>query len=109
MARLPTVSNLVLLVAGPVVWAVHFLAIYGFTGVVCARPGVDAGILAWGVPVAGAAAIALLGLLVLGARRAASRDGQRPFTHQVGQGLAAFAALAIAWETLPVFLAPPCL
>ena len=109
MARLPALPDLVLLVAGPVVWAVHFLAIYAFTGVVCARPGVDAGIVAWGVTIGGAAAIALLAVLVLGARRAASREERRPFAQQVGQGLAAFAALAIAWETLPVFLAPPCL
>jgi hypothetical protein len=109
MGRLPAVSDLVLLVAGPVVWALHFLAIYGFTGVVCARPGVDAGIVAWGVAIGGVVAIALLAVLVLGARRAASREARRPFAQHVGQGLAAFAALAIVWETLPVFMAPPCL
>jgi hypothetical protein len=109
MAGMPTVSHRVLLAAGPVVWAVHFLAIYGFTGIVCARPGVDAAVLAWGVALAGVAAIALLALVVLAARRAGSGEGERPFALHVGQGLAAFAALAIAWETLPVFLAPPCL
>lgn len=108
MARLPTVSNTVLLVAAPVVWAVHFLAIYGFTGVVCARPAVDAGIVAGGVAGLGLAAIAVLALAALAARRAASQDGRRPFVHQVGLGLCGFAALAIVWETLPVFLAAPC-
>ena len=31
--------DLLLLFAGPIVWGLHFLAIYGFTGVACARPG----------------------------------------------------------------------
>ena len=109
MARIPRVSGHVLLAAGPVMWAVHFLAIYGFTGVVCARPAVDAGIVAWGVVGLGLAAIAVLVLVALGARRTASQTGSRPFAQQVGLGLAAFAALAIVWETLPVFLAAPCL
>lgn len=107
MARLPTVSNTILLVAGPIVWAVHFLAIYGFTGIVCARPTLEDSVVTWGVLGAGVAAIAGLAFVVLGAWREGAKEG-RPFARQVGAGLAAFAALAIVLETLPVFLATPC-
>jgi len=108
MARRPTASNTVLLVAAPVVWALHFLVVYGFTGVVCARPAIDPRVVPWGVLAAGIAAVALLAAIVLGVRRTAPEEGQGGFARQVGSGLAALAGLAIAWETLPVMLSVPC-
>lgn len=100
--------DFLLLMAGPVVWAVHFLAIYSFTGVICARPALPTSLVTWGVTLAGVAAIAVLALLFLWVRPRAPDADDRHLVRQVGIGLAALSALAIVWETLPLFLAVPC-
>jgi hypothetical protein len=87
--------------AGPLCWALHFAAIYGFTGLACARGMADA------VPVAVAAFTLVAGgaaaaVLWLSLRRRES------FEHWLAAALAAAALLAIAWEALPALLVPAC-
>lgn len=89
------------MVAGVVIWALHFAAIYAFTGVACARhvPG----------PVPLAIALATLvgagacALIVIAELR--QRQG---FESWMTGGLAAVALLAIVWEAVPVLVVTPC-
>jgi hypothetical protein len=95
------VSRALWLASGAIVWSVHFLVIYGFTGIACAH-GRD-----WEAPwVVGVATMvaALLALAI--ARRGWRRRGE--FEHALSAGLAAFALLAILWEGLAVLLVAPC-
>ena len=87
--------------SGVIVWAVHFVAIYGFTGLACAR-GWHA-VLPWGVGGATliAAAIAVMLLARALPRRAAFEDA-------LVAGLAAFALLAIVWEGISILVVAPC-
>ena len=87
--------------AGPLCWAVHFAAIYGFTGIACAR-GMAATV-PWTIAaITFAAASAAVAVIVVALRR---RDS---FEHWLASALAAAALVAIAWEALPAWLVPPC-
>lgn len=100
--------DFLLLMAGPVVWAVHFVAIYSLTGIVCARPELPRSLVTWGVTLMGVAAIAALAAIFLWMRPRVADAAVRRFLLQVGIGLAALSGLAIVLETLPLFLAAPC-
>lgn len=109
----PFTHDFLLLFSGPIVWAAHFLTIYGWIGVLCAHgyPGgtwLDLGLPAWSVLLASTAAAAAIAAIGLRARsRAASPDNRR-FVLWMTRALAALSLLAIAWETLTVFLVPAC-
>lgn len=87
--------------SGVIVWAVHFIGIYGFTGLACAR-GWHAAV-PWGVGAATALAAAVAAMLLARAlpRRAAFEDA-------MVVGLAGFALLAIVWEGISIFMVAPC-
>lgn len=87
--------------SGVIVWAVHFAAVYGFTGLACARG--MAAIVPWGVGAATLVALAVAALLVW---RGVGRHGE--FENGMATGLAAFALLAIAFEGVPLFMGNPC-
>ena len=87
--------------SGAVIWALHFGAIYGLTGLACARgwqAAVPPGIALATV----VAAILALAVLVAGWRRRAQ------FESWMTAGIAALALLAILWEALPVLIVPIC-
>ena len=89
------------LAAGPLAWAVHFLAIYAFTGVACARA----------MPASIPWAIALVTIAAAGvcvAVLAHTLRARESFEHWLAGALAAAALVAIAWEALPVLLVRPC-
>ena len=99
----------------PAVWALHFLAIYGFTALACARNartgllGIDA------VPWLVGGATVVAASLLLSTIWTAVRDGRRRastdatvFVHWLTAATACIVLIAIAWETLPIFLVPVC-
>ena len=86
---------------GVIVWALHFAAIYGITGLACARgwEGIVApAIVAATVPAAAAA----LYFIVAGWRR------REVFEHWLSASIAGFALLAIIYEAYPVLVIPTC-
>ena len=87
--------------SGVIVWAVHFLAIYGFTGLACAR-ALDRAV-PWGVGAMTLLAAAGAALLLA---RAVPRRAD--FESALVAGLAGFALLAILWEGLAVVMVAPC-
>jgi hypothetical protein len=87
--------------SGVIVWSVHFMAIYGFTALACAREFAHAVFPA--VAVATLVAVALLiPIMVTGFRRRAE------FEYWMAASLAALALIAVVWEALPVVLVPAC-
>lgn len=107
-----TGHDLLLLFAGPITWGLHFLAIYGFTGVACARPGAGVQWLGlswqgWVVIVAGLVAAAVLAACSR-TRPRSNLVHNREFLRMTGLALNGLALLAIVWETLAVVMLPGC-
>lgn len=112
MPRSTFTHDILLLFAGPLVWAAHFIAIYGLMGVACARAA--PGVRWWGVDWAGWTVVAMglvsVAVLVLWlrSRPATTLAHNRRFLRLSSLALAGLAMLAIGWETLAVFLIPSC-
>ena len=87
--------------AGVIVWTLHFAAIYGVTGLACARGWTS--IIAPSIVAATAlAAAACLAIIVAGWRRRAE------FESWLSASVAALALVAIVYESIPVLIVPPC-
>ena len=117
MRPAPAVPALLFLTGGLGIWAVRFLAGYGFTAVACAKGWradaiagigvVQLGLVAMSVVALGGCGILLV--RALGDRASARRsDPGGGFIGSIAALVAALAMLAIVWETLPVFLVPAC-
>ena len=102
-----------LLFSGPIVWAIHFLFVYSFTGVLCARPAwhpqwLGIGLLEWGIGSAAIVALAFLAFIHIGRRRKEVAETNAAFIGRTGAALALLSSLAIVWESLPLLLVPAC-
>lgn len=106
--------SFLLIFSGPIIWAVHFLAIYGAAGVICARPAAARlqwlGLHAadWSTLVASVAAIAVISGIVVRTHRQQAHAGHAGFTPWMAAGLGLLSIIAIVWETLPILLIPSC-
>lgn len=104
--------SFLLIFSGPIIWAVHFLAIYGLTGIVCARPatarllwlGMNAA--SWGTLAASLVAVSMIGIISL--RTYPGSRSEYAFTPWMAVALGMLSIIAILWETLGVFLVPAC-
>lgn len=113
MTRSAFIPDFLLIFSGPIVWAIHFVAIYGWTGLICARPGWDTEwmslpLIAWGVLGASVVAVAVIAFLAFGLHVERGEEENPRFTRWLTKALAGFSILAIVWETIPVFLVPAC-
>lgn len=87
--------------AGVIVWTLHFAAIYGVTGLACARGWTS--IVAPSIGAATAlAAAACIAIIVAGWRRRAE------FESWLSASVGALALVAIAYEAIPVLIVPIC-
>lgn len=112
MRASPFTHDFLLLFSGPLIWALHFIAIYGFTGVLCARPGTNASwlglsVATWVLVAAAVAAVAAIAACMAVAPRDTARENRR-FVRWVARGLGGLAIVAIAWETMSVLLIQGC-
>ncbi|HEX6003154.1 MAG TPA: hypothetical protein VFZ14_04065 [Burkholderiales bacterium] len=87
--------------AGIVIWGVHFAFIYGFTALACARG--EPNIVPWLVLLSSAVAATLAGIVMVKGFRA-----RCAFIEWMSASVAAFALIAIAYETLTALLSPSC-
>jgi hypothetical protein len=101
--------------AGLLIWAVHFLVIYGVTGLACAGRFADARVLGIGIlelTIVAATVLALLAAATVLVRTLRSgkraEGGTLPFLRWVAAMVAVLALVAIAWGGLPVLLVPEC-
>jgi hypothetical protein len=86
---------------GAIVWAAHFMAIYGITALACARGSPS--LVPWAVAIATIVAVGLLFFLIW-----VSFKDIGAFGNWVSVAVAGVALLAIVWETVPVLLLPAC-
>lgn len=101
------------MLAGPILWAVHFLFVYAVNGVACARPPLHGGWLdvplsSWIIIAASLLTLAAMALAYLCLRTRTPRLGDAQFVPWLAGALSLLSALAVVWETLPVLLAPGC-
>ncbi len=89
------------LASGVVVWAAHFLVIYGFSALACARGFASA--IQPVIAVAGVVAVALLAAII--ARGWISRAR---FEHWLSAAIALLALVAVVYETLPAWTVEAC-
>jgi hypothetical protein len=96
-------------IAAPVVWALHFTAIYVINALACAR-GIGAGHVPLSIAIASVPAFAaILYLTGLSWRRA--RPGEEeaePFLNWLGFLLCALVLIALTWNVLTILLVPAC-
>ena len=85
---------------GPLLWALHFALIYGFTALACARGFAQA------VPFTVAGATLVLGVLAAFVILRGSRKDD--FIDWLAAALGGFALLAIVLEAIPAFMVPAC-
>ena len=100
----------------PLVWAAHFLALYAFTALACARSGTSGwfgiGAVPWFIgAVTLAAAAALLVTIGIAGRhgwRAEAVPEPAGFVRWLSAAGAGVALLAVLWEALAVIWVPVC-
>ena len=85
--------------SGPLLWALHFALLYGFTALACARGFAHS--VPWVIAVA---------TLVLGAAAGFFiwRSPREQFIGWLGAALAAVSLLAMVWQAVPVLIVPAC-
>lgn len=114
------VRKIAFLFGGLVVWAAHFLLVYGANGVVCARKlagtvvggiGIVPAIVA-GATIVAVAAVGAIGLAALAGRGpgiAGEPDpGLRAFWRFTTLTIAGLALVSILWTAVPVLVIRPC-
>lgn len=110
------VSELLLCLGGPIIWAVHFFVMYGASTLAClnssARHSTPFFVFAFSLTLV--AIFAVLGLTAWQVARASHRetsgdqtDGRR-FLRTISILLGSATLLAIAWATLPLLMLPSC-
>lgn len=114
------VAKFTFLLSGLIVWAVHFLFVYGVNGIACARPqlgpDVQAGsfvpatvLVATAFCVAATCGIALVALKDYGPGISAEEDASlREFWRFTTATNAGLAAIAILWTAVPALFIRPC-
>ncbi|MFC7397516.1 hypothetical protein ACFQU1_09965 [Chelatococcus sp. GCM10030263] len=120
MATAGFVSKIAFLMGGFLVWAAHFLLVYGFNGLACAR-GFDrtmllgVGTVPFVVGVATLIALALDALIFAAAVAghgpgiSGEPDGSlRRFWRYVTGAIAVFSFVAVLWDGLPALIIEPC-
>ena len=105
-------STALRVLAGPLVWATHFLAIYAITALLCERSSAQTPVLEflpWAIACATlVAAAALFTIIAMSLRERRNQRSAARFVHWLSATLAALALLAVLWETLPAMLVPAC-
>ena len=108
-------SALVRMSAPLVIWALHFLVIYGLTAIACARGfaatrvlGLDA--VSWGIALATfVAAGAMLFTIGVAVRQLRPQsDGTAAFVNWMSAAAGGLALVGVLWEAVPVLVVPVC-
>ena len=101
------------MLAGPIIWAVHFLAVYSVHGIACARPALASDWLglsasAWIILVLSVSALASMALAYRCLHTRIPAPGNPRFLPWLAGTLSLLSALAVVWETIPLLWLPAC-
>jgi hypothetical protein len=88
---------------GLLVWAAHFAALYGVTGLACARGFPDS--VPWTIGGVTLAALAANAALALSGLRAVAASDVLDWLTAAG---AAISTVAVMWQALPIVMIPIC-
>ena len=109
MATAAARAGLTASIVSPLVWAVHFTAIYVINALACAR-GIGAGYVPLAIAIASVPAfLSVLYLTWHSWQHARPREDEaEPFLNRLGLLLGAMILIALAWNLLTVLLVPAC-
>lgn len=103
------------LIAGPIIWAAHFLFINTINALLCARPSSGLSNVALGLPVsswiilmASVLALGVMAWVTIRQRQRSGPGGRAAFSAALTRSLCLLSALAVIWQTMPVFLVSEC-
>jgi hypothetical protein len=114
------VLKLLFFLGGLLIWGSHFLFVYGFNGIACARGFDRNAVFGIGIVPLTVAVVTVLAMaasiLIVGLAVAGRGPG---ITHECDQALqqfwrlgtavvASFSTIAVAWTGLPALIIPPC-
>lgn len=111
MTVTPFTRAFLLMFSGPLIWTVHFLAIYVFVALACARRFADvewlgAGVAQWTVGVLTLASVAAVAMILLCYRRIDRNAAD--FVRWTTFALGALSVVAMVWEAVPAYVVPTC-
>lgn len=105
--------ELLFLIAGPTIWLAHYLFIYTVNAVACARSamadqwlGLSAS--SWIIVAGGVLALGGMAVATRRQRQRVRASGSPAFHAWLTAALCVLSAVAVIWETMPVFLMPAC-
>jgi len=113
--RAPFGIELVYLLAGPLIWSAHYLFIYAVNALRCARsPALLSGMwlgfsgAAWMIVMSSLLALIAMGWVVVRQYRRKASAGEPAFHARLTTMLCLLSAMAVVWQTLPVFMVSAC-
>jgi hypothetical protein len=104
-------SDLLVALFGPIVWSMHFFALYLMQALLCTTLEATAPVYEIGVGVTIAALVALLTFAVRrhqGSQAIAASVDARELMFAFAGPLTALSILAVLWTSVPLFLLPAC-
>lgn len=109
------VSTTLFVFSGPLVWAAHFVGIYAFTAIACARRFAEAtwlgiGVVQWAIGGATLIAVGVTLATMLAAARQARRGADEVwgFIYWMTIAFGALTLIAVLWEAMPALIVPTC-
>jgi hypothetical protein len=98
--------------AGPAIWFLHLMALYGAEGLACLSPATADFYVAWSASAATLVALAALGFLLASEARlkiTPDKPGHDTnFLNVSGFFLVLISGLGVLWSAVPVLLLPAC-
>jgi hypothetical protein len=111
MTLSPFTRAFLLMFAGFLIWSVHFLAVYVFAALACARgfaqiEWLGTGVTQWAIGALTLGALAAVAAVLVFPER---RDGNGSnFVRWTSLTVGLLSALSIVWQALPAYLVPTC-
>lgn len=101
------------MLAGPIIWAGHYLFVYAINGIACARPALystwmDVPVSSWIIIAVSLLALAAMTLIHLRLRAPMRDTANGAFLPWLAGALTLLSGVAVIWETMPVLLVPAC-
>ncbi|CAM4014948.1 hypothetical protein [Bordetella muralis] len=103
------------LISGPMIWLAHFLSIYTLNALRCARPQswlavtwMTLPVSSWMILLASVLALCAMAWVAIRQNRRTVSSGQSAFHAKLTSTLCLLSAMAVVWQTMPVFLVAEC-